>query len=103
VKQGPEGFARYYQQRADALARLNDGWLLINAEHTPSETGGLLLIRVEDSGPGFDVPALERGVNEQATNKNYCGRGIPLVRNLCEYVTYKNRGNCVEAAYRWTT
>jgi CheY-like chemotaxis protein/anti-sigma regulatory factor (Ser/Thr protein kinase) len=102
AKHGPEGFARYYRQRADALSRLEEGWLLINVEHTPSADGGLLLIRVEDSGPGFDVPALERCLKEPATNTNYCGRGITLLRNLCEYLTFKNRGNCVEAAYRWS-
>ena len=63
-----------------------------------SVDGGQVSIGVTDSGSGFDpvaVPSVEKiGGQPQ-------GRGIILVRALCESVTYNERGNAVKAVYRW--
>ncbi|TKB79761.1 MAG: fused response regulator/phosphatase, partial [Nitrospira sp.] len=75
LKSTPEGFTEYYQQRAQALAGLTEGRLLIRCSLATHDSGGTLMIRVEDSGPGFDA---RRGVPELNHNAGYSGRGIPL-------------------------
>ena len=70
-------------------------------------SGGQLLIRVEDSGQGFDFKEKEIAAdNSMASSvqnkKGYFGRGIALVRSLCKSVSYQGNGNCVEAFYVWS-
>jgi anti-sigma regulatory factor (Ser/Thr protein kinase) len=98
LKHSPQGFSAYYAAREKALAALQEGSICIALTHTPLERGGKLVIRVVDSGSGFehrcDVAAL-------ATNTTYSGRGIPLLRSLCDEITYHGAGNDVEAVYVW--
>jgi CheY-like chemotaxis protein len=98
LKHSPQGFSAYYAAREKALAALQEGHICISLTHTPLERGGKLVIRVVDSGPGFeprfDVAAL-------ATNTTYSGRGIPLLRSLCNEIIYHGAGNDVEAVYVW--
>jgi hypothetical protein len=56
-------------------------------------------IRVEDSGPGFDVGD---GLIDLNANIGFSGRGISLVRSLCSEVLFHRGGNTVEAVYQWT-
>jgi hypothetical protein len=35
-------------------------------------------------------------------NKGFCGRGLPLVKSLCQSLEFLGRGNVVTAVYRWT-
>jgi hypothetical protein len=98
LKHSPQGFSAYYAAREKALAALQEGHICISLTHTPLERGGKLVMRVVDSGPGFeprfDVAAL-------ATNTTYSGRGIPLLRSLCNEIIYHGAGNDVEAVYVW--
>lgn len=98
LKKTPEGFSRYYAEREPRLAQLSEGWIHIDMECCASVDGGQVLIGVTDSGSGFDpvaVPSVEKiGGQPQ-------GRGIILVRALCESVMYNERGNAVKAVYRW--
>lgn len=99
LKQTPEGFARFYALREQRLTTLDTGHIHLHLEITPSaEGGGKILVRVEDSGPGFNFHWIVSGFPEQT---QYVGRGIPLIRSLCEHVTYKGKGNVVEAVYAW--
>ncbi|WP_320416296.1 fused response regulator/phosphatase [Candidatus Reidiella endopervernicosa] len=98
LKRTENGFIEYYTKREAALLSLEEGWIKIDISHQPDETGGRLTIRLEDSGDGFsvdDAPAALEG------NLALCGRGVELVRSLCETVTYHGNGNCVEAIYKW--
>ncbi len=100
LKQSPEGFDRYYRERAERLAALKDGWVRITLNHLPDEQGGRLSILVHDSGDGFDPGgwmAGDCGGGEQA----FCGRGFHLLRQLCEEVVVHAPGNRVEARYPW--
>jgi two-component system, HptB-dependent secretion and biofilm response regulator len=50
---------------------------------------------VSDSGPGFTQQAsLEPKLNTSAS-----GRGMSLLRSLCQRVSYLGNGNQVEAEY----
>ena len=57
-----------------------------------------MLIQVEDSGPGFDYSNYK---NELPADTQLSGRGIKLLLELCESLTYNQQGNRVEAVYRW--
>jgi len=99
LKQTPQGFMAYYMAREQRLAALDRGWIHITLTHTAIDTAGQLTLRIQDSGPGFDyhssLPAL-------AENLSHGGRGIPLVRALCQELIYSGAGNCVEAVYVWS-
>ena len=98
-KATPEGFARYYMERAARLAQLSDGELRIRLRHTATPEGGCLTMRIEDSGPGFDRASVG---DMTEISGGHAGRGIKLVEELCGAVRYEGRGNEVEADYRWT-
>ncbi len=98
LKTSPDGFDAYYQERDRRLAALQDGYVQIFLTHAPSASGARLIVRVEDSGAGFDAihPAAPLSMND-----SMFGRGLALVRALCQKVTFHGAGNCVEAIYSW--
>ena len=98
LKITPEGFAEYYQQREQRLAQLNQGWIDVELRHELHGEGGRLFITIEDSGEGFDNE--DQSVSLEA-NRQFCGRGIPLVRSLCSELSYQNRGTLAKAVYDW--
>ncbi len=99
LKAGPEGFARYFAEREARLAALKDGWIDIHLNHEPVGEGGRLLLRVEDSGPGFDYAAHLQA--PPPGPEAFSGRGITLLRNLCAEVRYEPPGNRVQIRYDW--
>jgi len=100
LKATPKGFAEYYQQRQDRLTELESGSISLSIRHEVREQGGRMILRVEDSGPGFDY-ASHKNKSCLESNKGYCGRGLPLLDSFCESVEYLGRGNIVEAVYVW--
>jgi anti-sigma regulatory factor (Ser/Thr protein kinase) len=98
LKSGSQGFAEYYARRAAALAALDSGYIRVSLRHTYRPAGGRIVIEVEDSGAGFD-PAGLGGARGAAGA--YAGRGLVLVRSLCQELHYHGRGNRVEAVYEW--
>ncbi len=100
LKNSPDGFDQYYQEREQRLAQLGDAFVQITLDCQMTPRGGRATMRVEDSGPGFDFANHQ---SAQPGNKGFSGRGIQLVRELCEYVRYEEPGNKVEAVYGWTT
>lgn len=96
LKNSLEGLDAYYRQRDTRLAALRDGYVRIAVAHVPLDNGSKVTFRVEDSGPGFD---LARRVTDLAENRTVAGRGIPLLRSLCQEVTFHGVGNCVEAVF----
>lgn len=98
MKEDEDGFIRYYQERAKRLANIDDGMITVTIENTPDGNGGCLSLTMQDSGEGFKsgVP-----VKELKFNKSRSGRGIPLVNSLCQDLSYKGKGNVVQARYIW--
>jgi CheY-like chemotaxis protein/anti-sigma regulatory factor (Ser/Thr protein kinase) len=102
VKSSPNGFAAYYQEKERRLVEGRRGTVQVEFEHAAASAGGQLLIRVRDSGPGFDLKEKQQPADKPAVGgAGYCGRGIGLVRSLCESLVYQGNGNCVEAVYAW--
>ena len=98
MKSTPEGFAQYFVEREKRLEALTAGTVSLYLQHTRLRNGGRLVIRVEDSGDGFDYEAwkLSSGKNRDG---QFSGRGIALVDGLCESIAYHNGGTLVEAVY----
>jgi len=98
MKETPAGFAAYYMSRAEKLKNFSDGSIKVTVDHQPLERGGVLMVRVEDSGKGFDY---SKFADKQMVKKGYCGRGIPLIGSLCRRVEYLGQGNIVEVEFEW--
>lgn len=96
-KATPAGFQRYYEARAERLAKLRDGRIAVRFEHRITPQGGRLTIEVEDDGPGFDVA----NVADAGGSLLKSGRGIRLVRELCVSLDYAQGGRRACAVYDW--
>ena len=97
IKDESEGFSKYYALREQRLSSVTEGSIEVSLEHRCREGGGKLLVRIQDSGPGFDwQKILSRG-----NRRSGSGRGIPLVRSICSAVTFNDPGNTVEVEFDW--
>lgn len=99
TKSDPEGFLRYYSQREERLNNLEEGHIHLSLRHIPQTHGGVLSIRVEDSGPGFDIQHIHSSLEG---NIGHGGRGIALIRSMCQSLVYNPQGNVAEVEYVWS-
>ncbi|NIB43203.1 fused response regulator/phosphatase [Pseudomaricurvus alkylphenolicus] len=98
LKHTPEGFAEYYQQRQQRLDTLEEGTVAFSMDHRVLGDGGELILKVTDSGTGFDH---QNNIDNPHKRVGYSGRGIPLIRTLCHSLRYIGTGNQVEVVFRW--
>ncbi|MEE8057154.1 MAG: SpoIIE family protein phosphatase [Pseudomonadales bacterium] len=99
LKRSPEGFSEYYSLRNQSLLTLVEGLISIQLHYTGTMTGGQLSIEIEDSGKGFDFQRIF--VEQSSKADEYSGRGIFLLRSLCDSVVYSGVGNQVCAIFVW--
>ncbi|WP_338582385.1 fused response regulator/phosphatase [Pseudomonas sp. MAG733B] len=98
LKRSATGFGHYYQQRNARLDELQDGYVRVHLQVTPQGEGGCLVIRVEDSGKGFDVDrVLERPVDPVRLS----GRGVSLVRQLGRNASWSDDGRTARVEFFW--
>jgi len=97
LKQDASGFAEYYRQRRLRLAALEDGYVRFHLQMLPQAGGGRLIVRVEDSGPGFDPTTAPAGQDDAL-----CGRGLTLVRELSDRFHGDSAGQGVSVEFCWT-
>jgi CheY-like chemotaxis protein len=95
LKRDAAGFALYYQQRNQRLDALQEGFVRVHLQVRPVNNGGCLLIRVEDSGKGFDVA---RVMERPLDGVRLSGRGVSLIRQLGHNASWSDEGRsaCVE-------
>ncbi|MFT2092638.1 SpoIIE family protein phosphatase [Paraglaciecola sp. 2405UD69-4] len=94
LKETDEGFYEYYNLREAKLASIVQAKITISIEYIPKEKR--LSLQVEDSGTGFDVKKISQGNSLE----NSYGRGIPLVRSLCETIEYSHCGRSVSVLFK---
>jgi two-component sensor histidine kinase len=97
LKSDAEGFSTYYGLRHHALQSLTTGRVSVELTHVPLEAGRRIVVKVEDSGGGFDVNAAIGSPSEGAMH----GRGLRLVGALCRELRFLGSGNTAEAVYEW--
>ncbi|MDR6913969.1 CheY-like chemotaxis protein [Pseudomonas sp. 3296] len=98
LKRDASGFARYYQLRNERLEGLRDGFVRVHLQVTPEGKGGCLVVRVEDSGKGFDAArVLERSLD----GVRLSGRGISLVRQLSRNASWSDDGRSARVEFSW--
>jgi len=100
LKMEPAGFEAYFRTRASRLARLDSGFIQFELSAQQGADQRSILVRVEDSGAGFDFsdPALYR-----AADTALSGRGLVLIRGLCETLDFEGNGNIARARFSWNT
>lgn len=94
VKDGESGFDRYGEERASALARLEQGSIAVRIESHRKNGLRTLELQFRDSGSGFQAV---RGGAATALQRH--GRGIDVVRALCSNIEYHGSGNDVRVTY----
>lgn len=98
LKKSPEGFSEYYDLRETRIQNIQEGFVKIYISYSTQNVDGRLIIRVEDSGKGFDY-AQKMGGNLMVSG--YSGRGIPLMEKMCESIRYLGNGNIAEVVFVW--
>ncbi len=105
LKANPEGFMQYYDLRKERLANISEGFIrfVIRHQDVLSESvGGRLYISVIDSGDGFDSANVSDDIVSGLTNSDqYSGRGIALLKTICDSVVYRSPGNQVDVIFSW--
>ncbi|CAK0751554.1 two-component system, HptB-dependent secretion and biofilm response regulator [Gammaproteobacteria bacterium] len=91
VKSEPDGFEKYIWLRSERLEALESGSIILNLTVMQD---GILRIHVTDSGPGFDYASYV-----PVSGNLPFGRGIALVRHICQKVEFHGWGNEVVAHY----
>jgi len=94
LKEGVDGLMTYYNEREKRLASYTKGLVKIDISHKLRSRGGQLILTVEDSGAGFDVDKVVSSTGEEAH-----GRGLTLVKQLSESMTFTQNGRCIEVIY----
>ncbi|MGE8063997.1 ATP-binding SpoIIE family protein phosphatase [Pseudomonas sp. NPDC089569] len=98
LKRDIAGFGRYYQQRSARLDQLQDGYVRVHLQVMPQGEGGCLVIRVEDSGKGFDVGSvMERPLDPVRLS----GRGVSLIRQLGRNASWSDDGRSARVEFFW--
>ncbi|MDP2786566.1 MAG: fused response regulator/phosphatase [Pseudomonadota bacterium] len=100
TKQWIGGFEFYLQQRAERLAKLHEGRIDLSFLLHQEESRAVLDISINDSGPGFDYSHRLQGQTALSeVNEQPFGRGIALVKSLCNQIVYSGAGNKVWCRY----
>ncbi|MBK3476199.1 fused response regulator/phosphatase [Pseudomonas sp. MF6751] len=98
LKRDAQGFAQYYRQRHERLAQLDSGYVGVHMQVVPTDKGGKLTLRLEDSGQGFDV---EQELARPVDIDRLSGRGLSLVRQLSNAVRWSDGGRSVCVEFCW--
>jgi CheY-like chemotaxis protein len=95
LKQGPDGFAHYYEERARRLQQLCNARLRLEVGCRRAREGHEVYVCVMHDGDGFDHRAVTAGRALAAH-----GRGLALVRSLSERLVFRDDGRTAEAVIR---
>jgi CheY-like chemotaxis protein len=92
IKNHDDGFFEFYQLREQALANLDDAFIIISTRYCPDEL--CLYFSICDSGNGFSN---KNKSNIELSREH--GRGLSLLTEIAQSIKYNNAGNEVEMVY----
>jgi len=87
---------KYFIEKKRAIDNLRSGWIKICLNFKQFFKNGNIVIKIEDSGNGFDYRSENEFVQDSITTN---GRGIILVKSLCNELEFFGNGNTVQAVY----
>jgi anti-sigma regulatory factor (Ser/Thr protein kinase) len=96
LKERAGGFSDYYVLRERLLRENRSGRVRIMLSLREAHGEPQLAIEVEDSGAGFDPRAPRAPLPGRRS-----GRGLAIVRELCEALEFNARGNHARATCHW--
>ncbi len=102
LKHSAAGFAEYFDEREKRLQNLHQGSIRIDMDHLRSAEGGLIKIRITDTGDGFDYEKLLSDA-QQEPSAILSGRGIKLVSHLGQCLRFSDHGRIVEVEFPYST
>lgn len=94
MKNDPEGFAYYYQLRAERLAALDSGSVTIALNYDHSSH--YLTCCVRNSGAPWQVPEQMQCVEQHQAY----GRGLELLQHLADRLEWRDQGREIEFGYQ---
>ncbi|MEO1230728.1 MAG: ATP-binding SpoIIE family protein phosphatase [Myxococcota bacterium] len=94
LKNGSEGLARYLEARDRSLAQLTHGHISVGLEWLRPDRVRVML---RHDGQSFDPSKVD---TQLAGNARASGRGLALVRRLCEDLEYTDHGRVALATLR---
>lgn len=97
MKSDPEGFAYYYQLRAERLAALTEGTISLRVRYQPQQH--YVHFSLTHSGLPWEWPEPEKGDPQLRTY----GRGLELLQHLAEKVRWFDGGKRIEFGYSLTS
>lgn len=98
IKSSSDGFNNYFMEKERRLELLDNGFIkVIIGSYLTHEGSRYVVIRLSDSGEGFKYDNISRKIH---SDELLCGRGIPLLHELCESIHYEGNGNTAEAVIR---
>ncbi|WP_419149526.1 SpoIIE family protein phosphatase [Pseudoalteromonas 'SMAR'] len=92
IKSKEDGFFEFYQLREAALSELNQALILISVRYSPEDLK--LYFTICDSGCGFNTSKQHTEMNDKSH-----GRGVGLLDEIAERISYNKSGNEVEIVY----
>lgn len=98
LKMDPAGFEAYFKTRESRLDRLDSGYVQFDLSAELGAAQSSILVRVEDSGAGFPF---RDAAQSRHLDTALSGRGLALVRGLCESLEFEGKGNIVKARFSW--
>jgi len=98
LKKDAAGFEAYFKTRQSRLARLDSGYIQFELSAEQGIAQHSILIRVEDSGAGFAFSDSALSPTKQTALD---GRGLALIRGLCESLEFEGNGNIANARFSW--
>lgn len=98
LKKSAEGFDKFYRLRQEKLNNLTDASISFDFKYESHKGSGEVMIRVKDSGPGFDVAAWQK---KQDAKNAFSGRGIALIQQISHSMEIHEPGNDIEMTLKW--
>ena len=92
-----DGFDRFLNLREERLNGLLDACIEIELLRQQRNGSEYLQLRLKDSGKGFNTASIPSC--DLTTHDGFSGRGVALIKMLCENVEYLGNGNEVVALY----
>lgn len=96
-KNDVDGFFNYYLSRQEKLDALNGAhYIELELDFQPKVQR--FILKIAHSGKGFDYERQIRETNHDA--ESLSGRGITLIKSICEQFSYSDQGRAVEAVFK---